>query len=56
NQAEEGKTHLFLNKQAAFVGTLVLCEDQAESPLGPIEMTIETKNLDSMIDWLAGDK
>ncbi len=56
NQVEEGKTHLLLNKQAAFVGTLVLCEDQAESPLGPIEMTIETKNLDSFIDWLAGDK
>ncbi len=56
NQAEEGKTRLLLNKQAAFVGTLVLCEDQAESPLGPIEMIIETKNLDSFIDWLAGDK
>jgi len=56
NQAEEGKTHILLNKQAAFVGTLVLCEDEVESPLGPIEMTIETKNLDSLIDWLAGDE
>lgn len=56
NQAEEGKTRILLNKQAAFVGTLVLCEDEVESPLGPIEMTIETKNLDSFIDWFAGEK
>jgi len=56
NQAEEGKTHILLNKQAAFVGILVLCEDEAESPMGPIEMTIETKNLESFIDWLAGEK
>ena len=38
------------------MGTLVVCEDEAESPLGPIELTIETKNLDSFIDWLTGDK
>ncbi len=56
NNGEEGKTHILLNKQAAFVGTLVVCEDEAESPLGPIELTIETKNLDSFIDWLTGDK
>ena len=56
NHVQEGKTHLLLNKQAAFVGTLVLCEYEDESPLGPIRMVIETEDLDSLIDWLSGDK
>ena len=46
------KTWVFLNKQAAFVGNISLCEEEAESPLGPIKLSINSHNLDRVIDWL----
>jgi hypothetical protein len=50
---EEGTTWFYLNKQAAFVGKVVLCEEAQESPLGPITVSIETDDLDGLIEWLA---
>ncbi|MFQ6010724.1 MAG: RNA-binding domain-containing protein [Nitrososphaerales archaeon] len=55
SNSKEGKTRLLLNKQAAFIGTLVLCENEDESPLGPIELIIETDDLGTLIDWLSGE-
>ncbi len=46
----ENKTTLKINKQAAYVGRLNL---SAESPLGCIEVEIESDELDELIDWLA---
>jgi len=46
----ENKTKLKINKQAAYVGRLNL---SAESPLGCIEVEIESEELDELIDWLA---
>jgi len=45
-------TWFYLNKQAAFVGTIALCEEAEESPLGPIKVTLTSLNIDKIIDWL----
>jgi len=46
-------TIFYLNKQAAFVNKLNFCDEEGESPLGPIRVEIEYKNIDYLIDWLA---
>jgi predicted RNA binding protein with dsRBD fold (UPF0201 family) len=43
----------FLNKQAAFAGHVSFSEAEAESPLGPITVTIETDEPQQLLDWLA---
>jgi len=49
----EGKsTTVMLNRQAAFVGVIVLCGGESESPLGPLYMTVASEELDSLIEWL----
>ncbi|MDQ3836409.1 MAG: hypothetical protein M3270_05690 [Thermoproteota archaeon] len=45
-------TWFLLNKQAATSGIAAVIEDQQESPLGPIRVTISCEELDSLIDWL----
>ena len=42
-----------LNKQVAYVGHVSFCEETAESPLGPIQVTITSDNPRQLIDWLA---
>jgi predicted RNA binding protein with dsRBD fold (UPF0201 family) len=42
-----------LNKQVAFAGHVSFCEELAESPLGPLRVTIECENPRELIDWLA---
>jgi predicted RNA binding protein with dsRBD fold (UPF0201 family) len=42
-----------LNKQVAFAGHISFCEETAESPLGPIRITIESDNPRQLIEWLA---
>src|SRR5919197_367212 len=44
-------TWFLLNKQAAAVGIVVVIEDENESPLGPIRVTIVSHDLDKLIDW-----
>ena len=41
-----------LSKQAAFAGTPVLL-DRGLSPLGEIEVKVETDDIEGFIDWLA---
>ncbi|BAB65963.1 RNA-binding domain-containing protein [Sulfurisphaera tokodaii] len=41
-----------LNKQAAAVGKISFVDDEKESPLGPIKVTIEYKDPQALIDWL----
>ncbi len=43
----------YLNKQVAFAGHVSFSEPEAESPLGPIKVTIQTENPRELIDWLA---
>jgi uncharacterized protein len=45
-------TWFLLNKQAATSGIAAFIEDQQESPLGPIRVTISCEELDKLIDWL----
>jgi len=46
------ETWFYLNKQAAFVNTVSLCEHAEESALGPIKVTIRSKNIERVIEWL----
>ena len=41
-----------LNKQVAFAGHVSFCEEVAESPLGPLRVTIECDDPRLIIDWL----
>ena len=45
-------TWFFLNKQAAFVGKVVLCENEDESPLGPVKVVLSSSNINKIIDSL----
>ncbi|MGH9993444.1 MAG: RNA-binding domain-containing protein [Nitrososphaera sp.] len=47
-----GSTWFLLNKQAASAGIAAVIEDDQESPLGPIRITINCEELDSLVDWL----
>ena len=46
-------TWFYLNKQAAFVDAIALCDEAEDSPLGPIKVIIHSKQLESLVDWLA---
>ena len=45
-------TSLMINRQAAAAGVVALCGSPAESPLGPIYLTIKASKIQSVIDWL----
>lgn len=45
-------TWFYLNKQAAFVEKVAICEDAEESPLGPIKVIMTSSNIDGIIDWI----
>lgn len=47
------KISFCLNKQVAFAGHVSFSEETAESPLGPIRVTIETGNPRQVVEWLA---
>jgi len=51
----EDSTWFYLNKQAAFANAIVLCDDESESPLGPIKIVLHSKNIEDVIDWLVSD-
>jgi len=44
---------LFLNKQTAFVGVLNICEEENESPLGPIKLMVKSTDIRKFIDWIS---
>jgi predicted RNA binding protein with dsRBD fold (UPF0201 family) len=52
---QDDTTWFYLNKQAAFVEQIAICEESDESPLGPIKVTITSSNIDAIIDWLIFD-
>lgn len=45
-------TSFLLNKQAATSGIAAVIEEERESPLGPIRVTISCEELDALVDWL----
>ncbi|MGQ0606410.1 MAG: RNA-binding domain-containing protein [Candidatus Nitrosotenuis sp.] len=53
NQNLEGNsTWFYLNKQAAFVNNVAVCEHDDESPMGPIKIILHSKNIERVIEWL----
>ncbi len=48
---ENNTTWFYLNKQAAFVEKIAICEEANESPLGPIKVILTSSNIDRIIDW-----
>ncbi len=48
---ENDTTWFYLNKQAAFVEQIAICEEADESPLGPIKVILTSSNIDRIIDW-----
>ncbi len=49
----DNKIVIHVHKQAAYVGHLSFVTEEKESPLGPITIIIETRNIRQLIDWLA---
>ncbi|MBI3859434.1 MAG: hypothetical protein HY296_04245 [Thaumarchaeota archaeon] len=47
-------TTIMLNRQAAAVGIVALCNSERESPLGPLLLTVSSRKIEEVIDWLAG--
>ena len=45
-------TWFYLNKQAAFVNIIALCQEAEESPLGPIKILLHSKNIGDVMQWL----
>ena len=45
-------TWFFLNKQAATSGIAAVIDDEQESTLGPIRVTISCEDLNMVVDWL----
>jgi uncharacterized protein len=43
---------LKINRQAAAAGVLALCSNAVESPLGPLNLEVETDAPEKLVDWL----
>ncbi|MCP8323290.1 MAG: hypothetical protein L6N96_03835 [Candidatus Methylarchaceae archaeon HK02M2] len=53
SRMNQDTTWLIFNKQAAFVGSVNVCEEESESPLGPIKIIIQSDHIHEFIEWLA---
>ena len=47
-------TSFMLNRQAAYAGTVAVCDTAEESPLGPIEVEVESRRIEDVIEQVAG--
>jgi len=48
----DDSTWFYLNKQAAFANVIALCDEDNQSPLGPIKIVLQSKAIRDVIDWL----
>jgi predicted RNA binding protein with dsRBD fold (UPF0201 family) len=48
----EYRLTFMLNRQSAYEGIVALCSSEEESPMGPLYLTIESPDLDKLIEWL----
>ena len=53
NNLDGNTTWFLLNKQAAFVDQVVICDETEESPLGPIKVILNSSNIDGIINWIS---
>jgi predicted RNA binding protein with dsRBD fold (UPF0201 family) len=56
NNRVADSTSFLLNKQAAAAGIVVIIEEEQESPLGPIRVTLNSQEIDALIDWLVPEQ
>jgi predicted RNA binding protein with dsRBD fold (UPF0201 family) len=56
NNRDLDSTWFLLNKQAAATGIVVITEEERESPLGPIRVTLTCDEIDAIIDWLVPEQ
>jgi uncharacterized protein len=56
HSVEGNRIVFYLNKQAAYAGHVSFSAAEGESPLGPIQVVVETENPDQLINWLAGQR
>ena len=56
NSISASSMTIALNKQAAYAGHISFTTDPNESPLGPLFLTIQSSNLQVVIDWLVKPK
>ena len=47
----DDSTWFYLNKQAAFANVIALCDEYNQSPLGPVKIVLQSKNIRDVIDW-----
>ena len=47
------ETFLLLNRQAAYSGSIVICDSESEAPLGTIKLTLKSPTISKVIDWFA---
>ena len=55
DNVQDDTTWFYLNKQAAFVEQIAICEEYNQSSLGPIKVTLTSSNIDAIIDWIVFD-
>ena len=55
NMSDES-SWFYLNKQAAFANSVALCSESEESPLGPIKIVLNSKNIQTVIEWLISNR
>ena len=48
----DDSTWFYLNKQAAFVNSVALCDEADESPLGPIKIILRSSQIERVMEWL----
>ncbi len=51
-RSEGGSATIMLNRQAAFEGVIALCDNEVESPLGPIYLRLESDDIEGLTEWL----
>jgi len=51
---ESDRIRFYLNKQAAFMGVIHFCDNESESPLGPITVDIKSDDIRSVINYVTG--
>ena len=50
NNSTSDSSWFYLNKQAAFVNTVALCNEANESSLGPIKVILRSNDIEQVID------
>jgi predicted RNA binding protein with dsRBD fold (UPF0201 family) len=63
NRLSGNTTRFLLNKQAAYIGKINFCENEEESPMGPLFVVLSSEQIDELLDrifpkweWLRAER